>query len=793
MANPYFNAAYYLATNLDVLAAGYTVETAEQHYLQYGAAEALSGANTARKPAPWFDIQFYLTSNPDLLANGIGADNAFWHFTTYGQFEQRSPANGLTVTDAKLKAYADANEDLRTAFGITDTANLTDAQKDALTSHFYQYGYAEDRAGSPFDTDTNPGETFTLTTNVDNIVGTSGDDVVGGVTTTFQAVDSIDGGGGFDTLKLALTAAYTGGASIKNIEELSLTQSTAGGFNAAAIAGLEKVSTNASTVDIGVTNLIAASDVSVSNQDTAVTVTYADSAVSGSADEVTLSLDNVAQAGGTAINLNNTTATTGATGIETLNVDLAGSAGANGNSVTINTNATASLKAVNVSGSAAGSLVMGTNLTTTATTINASATTGGVAISGLGTATHNVTLGAGNDSVDFGGNLTSADTAAGGAGNDTIATTAANLNTLNTAGTKLANVTEFETLRVTDDAGANATINAALVGAVNLRLATQTGAETVVVNNLGGDTHSANVRFDSGVTGVTLNIKDATLPSTADVLNLDVRGAGQTYTFTAQGVETVNVNASNATGTATLALTDAALTTLTLTNTGAANFVSGALGAGVSSVDLSGDTGSGTNTVTLSAAATTGATVTGSAGIDLITGSSLVDIINSGAGNDVITQSLGADRINVGTGTDTFVYADLGVNNTAITITAGTTIDTVAEGFNIITGMSAGDVVRLDASYTAVGAAAANTAVAAVAFNTTFADNASNLVRGNYAADTGLFTISASGSDSLFVTDVDDTVGTQDYSGIVLVGYATAATAAAQAVVGGAVELALIA
>jgi hypothetical protein len=58
------------------------------------------------------------------------------------------------------------------------------------------------------------------------------------------------------------------------------------------------------------------------------------------------------------------------------------------------------------------------------------------------------------------------------------------------------------------------------------------------------------------------------------------------------------------------------------------------------------------------------------------------------------------------------------------------------------------------------------------------------LVRGSYSSSTGLFTISASGADSLFVTDVDDTAGTADYSGIVLVGYATSATAATATEVG---------
>src|SRR5690606_15937603 len=121
---PYFNAAYYLQNNPDVQAAGYTELNAESHYLQYGADEALLGV-TSRKPAPYFDVSYYLLGNPDLIVAGLGPEDAFQHFVQYGQFEQRSPAAGLTITDAKLSVYAADNPDLREAFGIEDSANLS--------------------------------------------------------------------------------------------------------------------------------------------------------------------------------------------------------------------------------------------------------------------------------------------------------------------------------------------------------------------------------------------------------------------------------------------------------------------------------------------------------------------------------------------------------------------------------------------------------------------------------------------------------------------------------------------
>src|SRR5690606_2518163 len=178
MANPYFNAAYYLTNNPDLFAAGInTPEGAWNHYVTYGAAESL--ASGGRKPAPWFDAKYYLESNPDLSTAGLNPGDLFEHFTNYGLNEGRAPAVGMGVTHDQLKAYAAANEDLREAFGIEDVEDISEEQYDQLAQQFYQYGYQEDRDGAPFDAggvDPDAGETFTLTTNIENLTGTSGDD-----------------------------------------------------------------------------------------------------------------------------------------------------------------------------------------------------------------------------------------------------------------------------------------------------------------------------------------------------------------------------------------------------------------------------------------------------------------------------------------------------------------------------------------------------------------------------------------------------------------------------------------
>src|SRR5690554_621471 len=112
MANPYFNATYYLQNNQDLIAAGInTVEGAWAHYVQFGAAEALQGA-ASRSPAPWFDIKYYLSQNADLVTSGLTAGQLFEHFINFGIEEGRQPSAEVNVNSETLAAYAAANADL---------------------------------------------------------------------------------------------------------------------------------------------------------------------------------------------------------------------------------------------------------------------------------------------------------------------------------------------------------------------------------------------------------------------------------------------------------------------------------------------------------------------------------------------------------------------------------------------------------------------------------------------------------------------------------------------------------
>jgi GT2 family glycosyltransferase len=73
-----FDAAFYLAHNPDVAAAGLNPLL---HYVQYGAQEG-------RNPHPLFDAAFYRAHNPDVAAAGL---NPLLHYVQYGAQEGRNP------------------------------------------------------------------------------------------------------------------------------------------------------------------------------------------------------------------------------------------------------------------------------------------------------------------------------------------------------------------------------------------------------------------------------------------------------------------------------------------------------------------------------------------------------------------------------------------------------------------------------------------------------------------------------------------------------------------------------
>ncbi len=92
-AEPDFDAAYYLARNPDVVAAG--VDPL-QHYLTFGWKEG-------RDPNAYFSTKWYLAQNPDVVAARV---NPLQHFEIYGWREGRDPGPNFSVSKY-LAAYPD--------------------------------------------------------------------------------------------------------------------------------------------------------------------------------------------------------------------------------------------------------------------------------------------------------------------------------------------------------------------------------------------------------------------------------------------------------------------------------------------------------------------------------------------------------------------------------------------------------------------------------------------------------------------------------------------------------------
>jgi len=113
-----FDAAYYLANNPDVAAAG--VDPL-QHYLN-------SGWREGRNPSAYFNTGWYLNQNPDVRAAGM---NPLQHYEDVGWKQGRDPGPNFSVG-----AYLAANPDVKAA-GI-----------DPL-QHFLINGRAEGRIASP--------------------------------------------------------------------------------------------------------------------------------------------------------------------------------------------------------------------------------------------------------------------------------------------------------------------------------------------------------------------------------------------------------------------------------------------------------------------------------------------------------------------------------------------------------------------------------------------------------------------------------------------------------------------
>ncbi|MCW2313989.1 DUF4214 domain-containing protein [Rhodoferax antarcticus] len=518
------------------------------------------------------------------------------------------------------------------------------------------------------------GQTFRLTTGLDIVTGTAGNDTIIGnftadATNSVQAGDQINGGAGTDTLKLF--SAYTAAnmpIAITGVEVINFVNPGSNAvINTTAYSGVTKVQIDQVT-GTGTFALTTGAG-------QAVQLTTAGNTGSGGLVTLTGSATDVAQTVTLA-------GFQGATGATVAAVTLTGAANTTLNIVS-NTAANA-VSTLTTAATTTSVVVTGDKALTIAAltgaaikTVDASAATAAVVVNvDAANATLSFKGGAGNDTVTFGATntFTSADTVDGGAGVDTLEIQAAQA----VATTKFTNITNVETLKVTNVTSAGDIINLDNFGVQNISFGAASTATTTVTNIASGATLSLAA---TGTTALTIKADGV-----ADSLAIKIAGTSQTFTVNASQFENITVDSSAVTTAGTFAFTDAQLKSITVTNTTAlgtnpdAALDLGTLGPVVSTVNLSAfKAATATNgvTVTLSTAAVNGATVTGSQNHDTIVGSSQADTIITGANGANITAGAGADTITL---TASVAKSDL------ITLTAAA--DSNQTSYDKITGFT---------------------------------------------------------------------------------------------------------
>ena len=327
----------------------------------------------------------------------------------------------------------------------------------------------------------------------------------------------------------------------------------------------------------------------------------------------------------------------------------------------------------------------------------------------------------GTNSVTLGNQLTSV---VGGTGADTFTVTSANVGT---AGNSMLST------------------NHTLTG----------GSGTDVINVTGNN--AVTVTLGSGLT----TIETINFANTSTAVSLTTDAANLTAV-----TQTLAVNASSMT--AILTFNGSAETGSTPGNYS----VTGGTGADV----ITG--GDGNDTLIGSTGANS---LTGGLGNDTITAGSGNDTISGGAGNDSITAGGGVDSVNGGAGADTIdlgtgggadaivmALTDTGTINIATSTTAGTLpalgVVISTTGFDTITGFSTAASIQLP-----TGTGLATTSLLRSA-GAALVSGSQALLVGTYDAAAQTFTISNTGTSSLYIYDAD-TAATVEYRAIVLVSY----------------------
>jgi hypothetical protein len=550
---------------------------------------------------------------------------------------------------------------------------------------------------------TTGGQTFTLTTGVDNITGSGNNDAINAIVSTtagestLGVADVVNGGTGTDSLNVTLVgaAATLPAASITGVETINLRNvSSTAAQDISGITGVTKVASVNSLVNTSVTGLSAGTTVALQGSATNLTAQFkAGAFAAGSNAAVVVDAAGSKTAAGVVTSSVITLDNAGADGAATsVSIDANGA-----NYITLSAGATNQIagangiKTLTITGAgsvelaAASALADGaTTLAADLTKLDASANRGGVTASvanvdvvvtggaggdvitlanaGALTSKAGISLGEGNDKLLNNGSAGVGTTAVidGGTGTDTIAATLLQVG-------NQANIKGFDILELQ---GETRTIDASLFTASLFQSVSLAGNLTgnTVVQKLAGTTLNADITGSSGAFDLTASLKDAAT-GTADVANIKFAATANAtlQSFISSGNEAYNITSGGSTGVVNTitTLTDTLNTAAKITITGANALTIGAITTNTAQTTATADTVAALKEIDASAA--TGA-VTVTAGASAAIGATAFNTtytglkITTGTGNDVVTSAARSAVISTGAGDDTVTVSGTGAS-----------------------------------------------------------------------------------------------------------------------------------
>ncbi|HDZ08734.1 beta strand repeat-containing protein [Pseudohongiella sp.] len=566
-------------------------------------------------------------------------------------------------------------------------------------------------AKAELDGEAAAGQTFTLTTGVDNVTGTVANDTISAVVATsgatLSAADQVDGGAGTDTLNLtadtagasAIPATFFKNVEIANVRNVSGNDQTLNGAN---FDSESQVWSDRSTSKVIVTNLAAGATAGLKGSGSNVAFDFGYATASSAA---TLAVADGVAGGAVDITSAPTSVTVSSSGA----ANTIGALTLGGSATALTINATTNLTTSGITqftgtsgkitATGAGNVSIGTLENTTVKTVDASGLSGKLTTTLNSNAGIVVTGGSGDDTITTGAVLAGTASVDAGAGTDTLVV-ADDAHITATSGAKYKS---FETVRLTEASG---TLDVSNLATNNTITAVQSGSTGLTFNNLNA-TQAGNVQVVADGAVLTLGVKDAGTVGQLDTVKVIMSATNAARTLTnvvASDVETVEIMASTGTGTATVsAFNHQDTNKIILSGSSALSFTTATSNANINS-QIDGSAATGKLTIDAGNTGTNGLKITGGSADDTITGTGQADVIVGGAGKDKITGGVGADTLTGGADADTFIFA-----NTATGLPSATNFDTItdfAKGSDIIDGPAA---LTISTSATAsVGTAAIN-------------------------------------------------------------------------------------